>query len=85
MVPFEYFPISNIGTPFISNILITTNIYAIGVNNLLILSRAHLSMKECNLFCSYEIHQIGMLQIVFLVSLESFRWVGVHGLDSMMF
>jgi hypothetical protein len=32
---------------------------------------AHLSMKEGSLFCSYEIHRIGMLQIVFLMSLES--------------
>ncbi len=38
------------------------------------------------LFCSYEIHQTGMLQIVFLVSLESCRWGGVvQGLGSMMF
>jgi hypothetical protein len=34
-------------------------------------SREHLSIKEGSLFCSYEIHQTGMLQIVFLVSLES--------------
>jgi hypothetical protein len=33
----------------------------------------HLSMKEGSLFCSYEIHQARMLQIVFLVSLESSR------------
>jgi len=32
------------------------------------------------LFCTYEIHQIGMFQIVFLVSLESSRQGGVHGL-----
>jgi hypothetical protein len=34
----------------------------------------YLSMKEGSLFvlfCIYEIHQTGMLQIVFLVSLES--------------
>jgi hypothetical protein len=37
------------------------------------------------LFCSYEIHRTGMLQIVFLVSLESSRREGVHGLGSMMF
>jgi len=32
------------------------------------------------LFCSYEIHWAWMLQIVFLVSLESSRQGGVHGL-----
>jgi hypothetical protein len=42
-------------------------------------------MKEGNLFCSYEIHPNGMLQIVFLVSLESSQREGVHGLGSMMF
>ncbi len=31
-------------------------------------------MKEGSLFCSYEIHWTGMLQILFLVSLESSRW-----------
>ncbi len=40
----------------------------------------HLSMKEGSLFCSYEIHQTRMLQIVFLVSLESSQPGGVHGL-----
>jgi hypothetical protein len=40
----------------------------------------HLSMKEGSLFCCYQIHWIGMLQIVFLVSLESSWWEGVHGL-----
>jgi hypothetical protein len=35
--------------------------------------------------CNYEIHPTGMLQIVFLVSLESSRRGGVHGLGSMMF
>jgi hypothetical protein len=43
-------------------------------------------MKEGSLFCRYEIHQTRMLQIVFLlVSLESSRREGVHGLGSMMF
>jgi len=46
-------------------------------------------MKEGSLgfvlFCSYEIHRTGMLQIMFLVSLESSRRGGVHGLGSMMF
>jgi hypothetical protein len=37
------------------------------------------------LFHSYEIHQTGMLQIVFLVSLESSWWGGVHGLGSITF
>jgi hypothetical protein len=37
------------------------------------------------LFCSYEINWTRMLQIVFLVSLESCPLGGVHGLDSMMF
>jgi hypothetical protein len=46
---------------------------------------SHLSMKEGSLFCSYEIHRTGMLQIVFLVSLESSWWGGVHGLGSMTF
>jgi hypothetical protein len=37
------------------------------------------------LFCSYEIHQTGMFQIMFLVSLESSQQGWVHGLGSMMF
>jgi hypothetical protein len=37
------------------------------------------------LFCTYEIHQTGMLQIKFLVSLESSPGGGVHGLGSMVF
>ncbi len=53
---------------------------------------SHLCMKEgwlvgCLfvLFCTYEIHQTGMLQIKFLVSLESSPGGGVHGLGSMVF
>jgi hypothetical protein len=49
---------------------------------------AHLYMKEGSLFvlfCSYEIHQIKMLQIVFLVCLESSQGRGVHWLGCMMF
>jgi len=42
-------------------------------------------MKEGSLFCSYEIHQTRMLQIMFLVSLESCQQGGVHGLGSMTF
>jgi hypothetical protein len=45
----------------------------------------NLSMKEGSLFCSYEIHQTRMLQIMFLVSLESSQGGGVHGLSSMTF
>jgi hypothetical protein len=37
------------------------------------------------LFWSYEIHQTRMLQIMFLVSLESSQRGGVHGLGSMTF
>jgi hypothetical protein len=37
------------------------------------------------LFYTYEIHWTGMLQIVFLVSLESSQGGGVHGLGSMTF
>ncbi len=38
------------------------------------------------LFCSYEIHQTRMLQIVFVMLLESSRRGGVHGLvGSMVF
>ncbi len=37
------------------------------------------------LFCSYEIHWTRMLQIMFLVSLESSPRGGVHGLGSMTF
>jgi hypothetical protein len=39
------------------------------------------------LFCLhlYEIHQTGMLQIMFLVSLESSRGGGVHWLGFMAF
>jgi hypothetical protein len=47
-------------------------------------------MKEGRLFCFVlfcfdQIHQTGMLQIVFLVSFESSRQGGVHRLGSMMF
>ncbi len=48
-------------------------------------------MEEGSLFCfvsTYEIHRIGMLQIVFLVSLEGSQGGeggGVHGLGSMTF
>jgi hypothetical protein len=48
----------------------------------------YLSMKEGNLFCfvsTYEIHQTEMLQITFLVSLESSWGGGVQWLGSMMF
>ncbi len=34
---------------------------------------SYLSMKEGSLFCSYEIHQTGMLQVMFLVSLKRRR------------
>ncbi len=37
------------------------------------------------LFCTYEIYRTRMLQIVFLVSLESSQGGGVHRLGSMMF
>jgi hypothetical protein len=37
------------------------------------------------LYCNYEIHQTGMIQIMFLLSLESSRGQGVDGLDSMTF
>jgi hypothetical protein len=49
------------------------------------------SMKPGNLFvlfcfvCTYEIHQTGMLQIVFLVSLESSRGGGVNRIGFMAF
>jgi hypothetical protein len=36
------------------------------------------------LFCSYEMHWTRMLQTLFLVSLESSRQGGVHGLGSVM-
>jgi len=36
-------------------------------------------------FCNYEIHQTRMLQIMFLVFLESSRQGGVHGLGSTAF
>ncbi len=49
------------------------------------LLKVYLSMKEGSLFCSYEIHRPGMLHIVFLVSFESSRRGGVHGLGSMAF
>jgi hypothetical protein len=48
-------------------------------------------MKEGSLFvlfcfvCTCEIHQTGMLQIAFLVSLESSQGGGVHQPGSMMF
>jgi hypothetical protein len=37
------------------------------------------------LFCTYEIHQTTMLQIAFLVSLESSRGGGVHLLGFVAF
>jgi hypothetical protein len=37
------------------------------------------------LFCSHEIHQTRMLQIMFLMSIESSQRGGVHGLGSMTF
>jgi len=37
------------------------------------------------LFCNYEIHQTEMLQIMLLVSLESFQGKGVHWLSFMVF
>jgi len=37
------------------------------------------------LVCTYEIHQIGMLQIMFLVSLESSPGGGVHQFGFMVF
>jgi hypothetical protein len=42
----------------------------------------HLSMKQGSLFvlfCTYKIHRTGMLQITFLVSLESSRGGGGGG------
>jgi hypothetical protein len=48
-------------------------------------------MKEGSLLvlfcfvCTYEIHQTGMLQIMFLVSLESLRGGRVHRLGFMAF
>ncbi len=53
--------------------------------------KTSISMKEGSLFvlfcfvCIYGIHRTRMLQIVFLVSLESSRRGGLHGLDSMTF
>jgi hypothetical protein len=49
---------------------------------------AHLYIRKGSLFCfvlfcSYEIHRIKMLQIMFLVSLESSRQAKGHGLGSM--
>jgi hypothetical protein len=37
------------------------------------------------LFCIYEMHRTRLLQIVFLVSLESSGQGGMHGLGSMTF
>jgi hypothetical protein len=57
-----------------------------GINGTM--ARTNLSMKEGCLFVlfrSYEIHRTGMLQIMFLVPLESFIQGRVHGLGSMMF
>jgi len=45
----------------------------------------YLWRKVVCLFCSYEIHQTRMLQIVFLVSLESSWRVGLQRLGSMTF
>ncbi len=43
----------------------------------------YLCMKEGSLFCSYDIKRTRMLQIVFLMSLESPWQGGVRGLGSM--
>jgi hypothetical protein len=51
-------------------------------------NKSNLSMREGSLFvlfCTYEIHQTEMLQIAFLVSLESSQGGGVHWLGSMSF
>jgi hypothetical protein len=51
-------------------------------------NKSNLSMREGSLFvlfCTYEIHQTEMLQIVFLVSLESSKGGRVHWLGSMSF
>ncbi len=45
----------------------------------------YLSMNKGSLFCSYEIHQTGIPQIVFLVPFASSQQGGVHGLGSMTF
>jgi hypothetical protein len=45
-------------------------------------------MKEGSLFvffCADEIHRTGMLQIMFLVLLQSSQQGGVHGLGSITF
>jgi hypothetical protein len=50
--------------------------------------RCLLSMKQGSLFvlfCTYEIHRTRMLQIMFLVSLESSQGEGVHQLGFMVF
>ncbi len=39
----------------------------------------------CFFFCTYEIHQTGMRQIVLFVSLENSQQEGVHHLGSMAF
>jgi len=57
-------------------------------NDFNVASMDNLSMKQgCLfvLFCAYEIHQTRMLQIAFLVSLESSWGGGVHQLGSMTF
>ncbi len=45
----------------------------------------YLWRKVVCLFCTYEIHQTRMLQIAFLVFLESSRRGGVHGLGFMVY
>ncbi len=56
----------------------------------ILLHTNNLSMKEgslfCfDLFCNYEIHRTQMLQIMFLMSLESSRQGEMHGLGFIMF
>jgi hypothetical protein len=42
-----------------------------------LISGFYLRRKVLCLFCTYEIHRTGMLQITFLVILESSQWEGV--------
>jgi hypothetical protein len=53
--------------------------------NLLGKREIYLWRKVVCLFCTYEIHRTRMLQIAFLVFLESSQWGGVHGLGFMVF
>jgi len=82
-INFPFFPLDK---KFLSNLW-----FFFYSNKLIMLLCFNLLMKEGCLFvlfcfvCTYKIHCTRMLQISFLVSLESSQWGGVHRLAFMAF